>query len=99
MDKELFDKLKLLKSEAAKYFDFEQLILFGSVARAENTVHSDIDVAFIVNDLTSDYWSLSAKLFEIVNKIDYHIEPVILIKSDDKSGFTESVLNKGISIN
>ncbi|MBX3042206.1 MAG: nucleotidyltransferase domain-containing protein [Candidatus Kapabacteria bacterium] len=99
MDKELLDKLRLLKSEASKYFDFQQVFLFGSYAKAENNKSSDIDVAFIVDDISDDFWNLSAKLFEIVDKIDNRIEPLILSKFSDNSGFTENVIKNGILIN
>lgn len=99
MDKELLDKLRLLKSEASKYFDFQQVFLFGSYAKAENNKLSDIDVAFIVDDISDDFWNLSAKLFEIVDKIDNRIEPLILSKFSDNSGFTENVIKNGILIN
>jgi predicted nucleotidyltransferase len=98
MDKDIVEKLKKLSLEAKKYFEFDKVILYGSYSNGSNNVESDIDVAFFVKEINSDYWQLSAKLFEIVDKIDNRIEPLIINEATDKSGFAQNILKNGIAI-
>ena len=97
-DSQIIRKIKLLAKNATNYFNFEKVIIYGSYSSGKYTMDSDIDVAFIVNEITNNHFSLSAKLFELVDKIDNRIEPLILNKNNDKSGFIENILNNGIII-
>jgi predicted nucleotidyltransferase len=99
MDQDLVEKLKKLSLEAKKYFEFEIVMLYGSYSNGSNNAESDIDVAFFVKEIKDDYWQLSAKLFEIVDKIDNRIEPLIINEATDKSGFAQNILKNGIAIN
>ena len=98
MDDDIIEKLKLLKLEASKYLAFEKLVLYGSYADGTFNKDSDIDVAFLTNEITDDFWQISAKLFELVDKIDNRIEPLILNLNNDKSGFAHKIQNSGIVI-
>lgn len=98
MDEDIIKKLKMLSNEAEKYFAFDKVILYGSYANGTYKVDSDIDVAFFVKEINSNYWQLSARLFELADKIDYRIEPVIINAATDKSGFAEHIFKNGIAI-
>ncbi len=98
MDEDIINKIRELARQARQYFDFEKVVVFGSYSNKTNRPDSDIDVAFFVKQISADHWNLSSKLFELVDKIDYRIEPVILCEKDDKSGFAGSVLSNGIVV-
>ncbi len=99
MDKEVIDKVKELAKRAKSFLDFERVVVFGSFSRGEQKEESDIDVAFFVNEISPNHWILSAKLFELVDKIDVRIEPIIISEKSDKSGFAKRILKTGIQIN
>lgn len=98
MDKDIIEKIKELANQARLYFDFEKVVVYGSYSNKTNRPDSDIDVAFFVKQITSNHWDLSTKLFELVDKIDNRIEPVIISEHDDKSGFAGSILANGIVV-
>ena len=98
MDKEINNKIIDLVGKAKVFFEFEAVYLYGSYSDSSFNSVSDIDVAFIVEDISSDHWLLSAKLFELVDKIDNRIEPLILSKKNDPSGFVRKILKNGIKV-
>lgn len=73
----------------------EMVVLYGSAVRGEMKEYSDIDVAVIIGELKEDYLDLSSRLFELVRKVDIRIEPNLLIRKYNKSGFIETVLREG----
>lgn len=73
----------------------EMVILFGSHLRGTATRDSDIDVAVVVDRIRGDYLQLSAGLFDMVRDVDKRIEPVLLSRSQDRSGFLENILQHG----
>ena len=98
MDKEIISEVKMLADKARLFFDFEEIVIYGSYAENRNTVESDIDVAFVVDKISDNHFELSAKLFELVDKIDVRIEPLIINRKNDKSGFIEKILKNGYII-
>ena len=98
MDETIIRNIKLLANEARKFFDFEKVYVFGSYSKGNFREESDIDIAFIVNKISDNHFQLSAKLYELVNKIDCRMEPVILNKNNDKSGFVKNIIENGIGI-
>lgn len=76
----------------------EEIILFGSYAKGEQKYNSDIDIAVVVSGFEGDFLDLSAKLFSIVRTIDLRIEPIILDRKNDTSGFLESIEKYGVLI-
>ncbi|GAB1433059.1 hypothetical protein MASR2M29_16840 [Spirochaetota bacterium] len=88
----LKDFAKLVRSE----FSTSDIILYGSYARGNYDENSDIDIAVIVDSISADYLDLSSRLYELAWKIDNRIEPVLIIKSESRSGFLESILKYGI---
>ena len=91
----IVSKYKLLVS---KHFDIENIILFGSYAKGDQKEDSDIDVAIVVNKIQGDYFSTRPLLWRIRREVDDRIEPVILEKSHDESGFLKEVMKNGIVI-
>ncbi len=71
------------------------VILFGSYAKGTQTEVSDIDVAVVVDKIEGDYLDTEAKLYHIRREIEDRIEPVLLEKDKDKSGFLESIMKSG----
>ena len=49
----------------------------------------------VVDKFRGDYLKASAELFNLVRAVNRRIEPVLLCRENDKSGFLENVLNHG----
>lgn len=73
----------------------KMVILYGSYAKNTAGKNSDIDVAVVVDDFNESYLDTSAKLYKLVREVDIDIEPVLLDKQMDKSGFLESIMKYG----
>jgi uncharacterized protein len=99
MDKtEVIKKLKEYKKLLSKVMLFDQMFLFGSYAKGSNSEDSDIDVAIVVEKIEGDYFSTRPLLWKIRREVDDRIEPVILEKNHDESGFLKEILKNGIQI-
>ncbi len=81
-----------------KYFDVDKVYLFGSYATDTNREDSDIDVAIVVNSIDGDYFSTTPLLWKLRRQIDDRIEPIIIEKDNDNSGFLEEIQKSGIEI-
>jgi len=100
MDKtELINKLTQYKSLLTKYFDLDCLILFGSYAKGTQREESDIDVAVIVNSIQGVFFTYAPLLWKLRREIDDRIEPILIDKNDDVSGFLHEIKKNGIVIN
>lgn len=77
---------------------FDKMILFGSFAKGNQRKDSDIDVAIIVDKIQGDYFSTRPLLWRTRREVDDRIEPVILEKNNDESGFLKEVMKNGIPI-
>ncbi|MBI5807017.1 MAG: nucleotidyltransferase domain-containing protein [Ignavibacteriales bacterium] len=98
MDRKTSRALKRFSKDVKEILEVEKIILFGSFAKGEQKDNSDIDIAVIVSGFDGDYLELNAKLFSIVKNIDVRIEPIILNRKNDRSGFLESIEKYGIAI-
>ncbi len=99
MDKtEAIRKLKKYKKLLSKNMLFDQIVLFGSYAKGTNREDSDIDVAIIVDKIEGDFFSTRPLLWKLRREVDDRIEPVILYKNHDESGFLKEILKNGIQI-
>jgi predicted nucleotidyltransferase len=98
MDQAIIEKVKKYADIVKQTMPVKRIVLYGSYARGCEHLSSDIDVAVIVDKLEGDYLELSARLFELVRKIDIRIEPVLLSEDADKSGFIESIMKYGKEI-
>ena len=81
--------------KARERMDVRQVVLFGSYAKGRPTDDSDIDVAVIADTAPPDWLEASAMLFRLRRDIDLAIEPVLLIPSEDRSGFAAEVVRTG----
>lgn len=95
MDRKIIKIVKRYAELVKDITDVDMIVLYGSAARGEMKEYSDIDVAVIVDDLTEDYLELSTKLVRLIHKVDIRIEPNLLIRKYNKSGFIETVLREG----
>ena len=77
---------------------FEKMILFGSYAKDNQREDSDVDVAIIVDKIHGDYFSTRPLLWRVRREVDDRIEPVILERSNDQSGFFKEIIKNGILI-
>ena len=71
------------------------VILYGSYAKGTATDDSDIDVAVIFNGFNGDWLETSAKLWKLRRNISDDIEPILLDRTNDKSGFIENIYKTG----
>jgi len=63
----------------------------GATIGANDTINaregSDVDVAIVVKSITGDYFSTRPLLWRIRREVDDRIEPVLIEKTHDESGF------------
>jgi len=97
-NREILNKLIAYKSLVSNHFDLDKMVLFGSFAKGNQHEESDIDVAVIVNSVKDDYFVYAPLLFKLRRDIDDRIEPVLIDKNNDKSGFMEEVMRTGVII-
>jgi len=97
-NKEVIDKLKMYKKLLSKHMEFDEMILFGSYARGNAREDSDVDVAVVVKTLTGDYFSTRPLLWRIRREVDDRIEPVLIEKTHDESGFLSEIMKTGVVI-
>jgi len=95
---EVIEKLGRYKQLLRKQIKFDQLILFGSYAKGTAHADSDMDVAVIVDELKTDYFITRPLLWKIRREIDDRIEPILLEKNSDDSGFITEIIKHGIII-
>ncbi|SHI29121.1 Nucleotidyltransferase domain-containing protein [Cruoricaptor ignavus] len=86
------------KSCVQRLIEDAELIMFGSFAKGSFTDDSDIDIAIIVAEMQGDYFDIVPKLWELRGEIDSRIEPVMIEKNFDPSGFLAEVERTGIRI-
>jgi len=95
---EVIKKLKKYKKLLSNHLIFDELILFGSYAKGTASKDSDMDVAVVVDSLQGDYFLIRPLLWKIRREIDDRIEPVLLEKQHDDSGFLSEIKKYGIQI-
>jgi uncharacterized protein len=95
MDKEIIKIVKQYAEKVKIKYSVEMVVLYGSHVRGTAGEFSDIDIAVVVDKVAGDYLKISADLFDMVRDVNVRIEPVLLSRANDKSGFLESVLKQG----
>jgi len=99
MDKnEVINTVKQYKVLLGEHLNFESVYLFGSCAKEVNREHSDIDVAVVVSNISDDFFAVNPLLWKLRRQIDDRIEPILIDKSNDKSGFLDEIKRNGIEI-
>jgi predicted nucleotidyltransferase len=91
---EAINKAIEFSDRAKQFLMFNRAVLFGSYAKGNPRLDSDIDIAFFVKDKDDnlDYYSLLVNLNRLAKEIDSRIEPHIFTDNSD-SGFSEIVLS------
>jgi predicted nucleotidyltransferase len=99
MDKsEVINIVRQYKLLLQEHFDLDQVFLFGSYARDASRADSDIDVAIVVKYLSDDYFKTTPLIWKLRRQIDHRIEPILIEKNNDKSGFIDEIRKHGIEI-
>lgn len=97
MDKrEAITKVEEYSLLLKQYFPLEKVYLFGSYAKNTNRADSDIDVAIVVSHIEGDYFSIHPLLWKLRRQVDDRIEPILIEKDNDNSGFLSEILKYGI---
>ncbi len=96
--KEAIRKVQQYKLLLGNHFDLDSVYLFGSYARETYRDDSDIDVAVVVNNVSDDYFAVNPLLWKLRRQVDDRIEPVLIDKNNDKSGFLDEIKRSGIEI-
>ncbi len=96
--KEAIRKVQQYKLLLGNHFDLDSVYLFGSYARETYRDDSDIDVAVVVNNVSEDYFAVNPLLWKLRRQVDDRIEPVLIDKNNDKSGFPDEIKRSGIEI-
>ena len=71
------------------------IILYGSYARDTATENSDIDIAVIFDGYAGDWLKDSALLWKLTRSVSTDIEPILLDRRQDPSGFVSEVIRTG----
>lgn len=82
-------------AEVRKVFNPLSIVLYGSYAKGTATPDSDIDVAVIFDGYSGNWLKDSALLWGLTMNISTLIEPVLLDRAQDPSGFVEEVYKTG----
>lgn len=99
MDKrEAIKKVMQYKLLLSNHFDLESVYLFGSFANDTNREDSDIDVAVVVKNISGDFFAVNPLLWKLRRQVDDRIEPILIEKNNDKSGFLDEIKRTGIEI-
>ncbi len=96
--KEVIAIVKEYKELLLKHLNIDEVYLFGSYARNSFRQDSDIDVAVIVDSIEGDFFQVNPLLWKLRRQIDDRIEPVLIEKKFDDSGFLSEIKKYGIEI-
>ena len=81
--------------EVRKALNPYSIVLYGSYAKDSATEDSDIDIAVIFDGYTGDWLKDSALLWKLTRSVSTAIEPILLDRTQDPSGFVEEVVSTG----
>jgi len=76
----------------------ENVYLFGSYAKGTPHEHSDIDVAFVVNKFKGNFFKVIPPIWKLRRQVDFRIEPHVIARDTDFSGFIDEIRRTGIEI-
>jgi predicted nucleotidyltransferase len=96
--KEAINKVRQYRSVLKNYLSFDTVYLFGSYAGENFREDSDIDVAVVVSNISGDFFSVNPLLWKLRRQVDDRIEPVLIDRNNDRSGFLEEIKRNGIEI-
>jgi len=97
----MLDK-KEVREIAARYADEVKIslrpssvILFGSYVNGNPHAESDIDIAVLIDGFKGDWYDTEVLLYRLRRNISFDIEPHLLDKTNDPSGFVQHVIKTG----
>lgn len=73
----------------------EKIILFGSVARDEHGVSSDVDVLVVVSDL-SDRERIEDTAIDTTSDVGVSVTPIIVEKGTEKTSLIKEAEEEGV---
>lgn len=76
-------------------FSPESIVMFGSYVNGDPHEWSDLDIAVIFNGFNGEWLETSARLWRLSYDIDNTIEPHLLDRTQDKTGFVAEILKTG----
>ena len=98
VSKIIADYIKLVKE---KYPDFENAYVFGSFAKDNTTLDSDIDIALIFKNLEDNHrFDIQVQLMILASQIDTRIEPHPISHNDfySENPFVAEIKKTGIEL-
>lgn len=95
MDKKVVEIARLYAEKVKNYLPVNMIVLYGSHVKGTATKSSDIDIAVVVDKFSGDYLKISSDLFGLVRSVNKRIEPVLLCRKNDRSGFLENIMKNG----
>ena len=95
---EAINKVKQYKSLLSEHIMFEKVYIYGSYATDNQHDDSDIDVAIVVDQILGEYFSTVPLLWRLRRQVDDRIEPILIQKENDKSGFLSEIIKSGLEI-
>ena len=82
-------------AEVCKVLDPYTIIMYGSHVKGTATADSDIDIAIVFDGYSGNWLKDSALLWKLTRKISTSIEPILLDRTQDPSGFVADIFNTG----
>lgn len=82
-------------NRAAAMFHPKEVVLFGSQVNGKSTMDSDIDIAVVFDLLDNTRLEKAFQLYKLRRNIDTRIEPVLVQKNNDSSGFYSHIKATG----
>jgi uncharacterized protein len=82
-------------NRVVELFHPHEIVLFGSQVHGKTTSESDIDIAVIFDLLDKTRLEKAFQLYKLRRNIDTRIEPVLVQKNNDSSGFYEHIKATG----
>ena len=100
MDKrEVINIVKKYVNSISSIVEPEKIYLYGSYSKGKANKDSDIDVALVYDEFNGNYIKTLGDLYFKTIDIDTRIEPVIIERKKDPSGFLYDIEKTGIEIN
>jgi predicted nucleotidyltransferase len=97
---DIIEKVRAYKALVLEIFPIkiEKVYLFGSFAKGTTHKDSDIDVAFVVEHFTGDFFKIVPPLWRLKRQVDYRIEPHVISRDEDYAGFLNEIQRTGVEI-
>jgi len=76
----------------------DAVYLFGSHAKGTANKDSDIDVALVVNHFEGDFFDVIPPIWLLREGVDFRIEPHVIARDTDYTGFLKEIQHTGIRV-